>query len=234
MPRNESIVYKRSHCESCKKTLSWYDLIPFLSFIFLKGRCRYCNVSLSLQYPVVELLTGILFIGVIGWIGEIRGIREIGTLGYYLFMVSSLIAIFFIDLKNGIIPDKILYPAIIFSVAYLLIIPNSLFLIHVFSAFGSFLFFLLIFLATKGRGMGFGDVKFVFLIGLMLGSPQIIIALYIAFLTGAITSLILVLWRKKKFKGGTVPFGPFLVVGTLISLFFGKIILEQLMLVLHL
>lgn len=146
------------------------------------------------------------------------GIMGFFELGYYLFIVSSLIVVFFSDLKYGIIPDRIVYPAIAVSFGYLFIIHNSYFMIHFLSALGVFLFFLLLFLATRGRGMGFGDVKLVFLLGLFLGFPKIIVAFYISFLTGAVIGIILILWGKKKLHGTTIPFGPFLVAGALAAL----------------
>lgn len=223
LPKNESIVKKRSHCDSCKKTLGFLDLIPVLSFIILKEKCRYCHSPISIQYPIVELLTGFLFLLIFVVFG---GIREIRVVGFYFFIVSSFIAIFFIDLKEGIIPDKIIYPAILISLVFLIFQYHNILISHLLSAFGACLFFFFLLVATRGRGMGFGDVKLVFLMGLLLGFPKIIVALYVAFLTGAILGIILVLCRVKKLGGGTLPFGPFLVLGTLGSLFWGDFLVR--------
>jgi leader peptidase (prepilin peptidase)/N-methyltransferase len=222
LPREESVVRGRSHCEKCKKTLQWYDLIPLVSFTSLKGRCRYCHTRLSLYYPIIELTTGILF--VLAFI--LTGFR-IYDLGFMIFIFSALIVIFFTDLKYGIIPDVILLPSIVISFSYLFLSPNSLIINHLLSAFGASLFFLLLFLITKGKGMGLGDVKFAFLMGLILGFPDIVISLYIAFLTGAIIGVTLILWKKRKMSGATIPFGPFLVLGTLTALFWGEIIFQK-------
>lgn len=232
IPREESVMKGRSHCEKCKKNLEWRDLIPLFSFIFLKGKCRFCKAELSYYYPVVELITGALFVCVFLFASQENfqfSIVQILNIIYYLFIVSSLIVIFFTDLKYGIIPDKIIYPAITVSFLYLILNTKYLLLPHLLSAVGVFVFFLLLFLLTKGKGMGFGDVKLVFLMGLFLGFPKIIAALYVSFLTGAIVSLILVLGKKKKFFGGIVPFGPFLVFGTVMAWFFGKIILQKIL-----
>ncbi len=247
LPREESVIKGRSHCEKCKKELTWYDLIPLLSFVFLRGKCRYCKAKLSFYYPVVELTTGILSVITAifilngfqffplrqGFAGQaISNFQLSISLIYYLFIVSSLIVIFFADLKYGIIPDKIVFPAIIISFLYLIL--NTNYLIHLYSAFGACLFFLILFLITKGRGMGFGDVKFAFLMGLILGFPNIVVSLYIAFLTGAIVGIILILWRRKKVFGTAIPFGPFLVLGTLIAIFYGNFIAQNfLKMVLH-
>jgi len=237
-PREESVIKGRSHCDKCKENLKWYDLVPLLSFIFLKGKCRYCHTSLSLYYPTVEFITGIMF--VITFLFTINNFQFsifnfqsnlnfqfLISLIYYLFIVSSLVVVFFADLKYGIIPDKIVFPAIVVSTFYLLTMNYELLTINFFSAVGACLFFLTLFLITKGRGMGFGDVKFSFLTGLVLGFPNIIIALYVAFLTGAIVGCILILWRKKRIFGTSIPFGPFLVIGTLTAIFFGEILTQS-------
>lgn len=220
LPREESIIKKRSYCESCKHKLAWYDLIPLLSFVMLSGKCRYCGFPISFYYPTVELITGVLFVLTFFFLpGE--------SILYYLFIVSSLITIFFIDLKYGIIPDKIVYPSIFLTFVFIALNTQYLILNTLLSAFGSFLFFLFLWAITRGRGMGFGDVKYTFLMGLILGFPNIVVGLYVAFLTGAIVSLILVLWGKKKLKGSTIPFGPFLVFGTIVALFWGDILMRM-------
>jgi len=225
LPKDESVIKGRSYCDRCKKPLLWYDLIPLLSFLILKGKCRNCHSPISYFYPTVELITGVIFVFLFIFLPQenikyqISNIKYVISLIYYLFITSSLIIIFFTDLKYGIIPDKIVYPAVLVSLFYLFIIHNSLFLIHVMSALGAFLFFLILYLGTKGRGMGFGDVKLVFLLGLFLGWPKVIVAFYIAFLTGAVVGCILILWGKKRLTGGTIAFGPFLVLGAIISLF---------------
>ncbi|OGH18631.1 MAG: hypothetical protein A3F31_01615 [Candidatus Levybacteria bacterium RIFCSPHIGHO2_12_FULL_38_12] len=250
IPREQTIIKGRSYCESCKKVLKWYDLIPLFSYVQLWGKCRYCHTSLSYYYPVVELVTGVMFVTTSLFLPiesityQVLSIRQIFLMSYYLFTISSLIVIFFADLKYGIIPDKILFPLIVITLIGTVIpvcpYPSFRFvraelsvqnpfdpgcgrlgdLTRMMSGIGSFLFFLLLFVFTKGKGMGFGDVKFAFFMGLFLGFPKILIALYIAFLTGACISIILLIGGKKKLKS-TIPFGPFLVIGTMVSMFFG-------------
>ncbi len=233
LPRGETVVKGKSRCESCKHKLAWYDLIPILSFVELRGKCRYCGALLSWYYPLVEVITGGLFVLTFHYLQQsnlpftIYHLPFIFQLAYFLFLISSLVVIFFTDLKYGIIPDKVVYPAVFVSLFYLFIIHNSLFIIHILSAFGAFAFFFLLFAITRGRGMGFGDVKLAFLLGLFLGFPKIVIGLYIAFLTGAVVSLILVVWGKKKLKGSTIPFGPFLVFGTIVAHFLGNVFLRM-------
>ncbi len=235
LKNGESIILGRSHCEYCKKELEWEDLIPLISFIILKGRCRYCHKKLSFFYPVSEIITGILFACVFVFVfypGQ-AGFSDapyfkIASFLYYIFIVSSFIIIFLEDLKYGIIPDKVLFPAILISLIYLYINPQFM-ILNVISGLGAFMFFLLLFVFTGGKGMGFGDVKLAFLLGLVLGFPKILLSLYLAFLTGAIIGLILILWRKKASIKDAIPFAPFLITGSVITLFLGDLIITKIM-----
>lgn len=142
-----------------------------------------------------------------------------------------MIIIFVYDLKHYIIPDKVIFPAILVagiwqSVASVLnLIPISYFLTAIYSAFGAALFFLAIVLITKGKGMGAGDIKLAFLMGLILGWPKILVALFLAFFLGAATGLFLIAFKKKTMKS-EVPFGPFLITGVFLALFFGEKIMN--------
>ncbi len=240
LENGEKIVNDRSRCLHCKHTLAWYDLIPVLSFIFLKGKCRYCNNKISWQYPLVELSTAILFIMVLNFQFSIFNFQFLIPVLYLLFMTSSLIAIFIYDLKHYIIPDKVIYPAIAIALGFNLFnniqypclsdrqaISNILsafnFLIPAFLAGG---FFYAIVAITKGRGMGGGDVKLAFLMGLILGWPVIIFSVFLAFISGSVVGIYLILAGKKKMKS-MIPFGPFLIFGTFAGLFWGKEIVER-------
>ena len=236
LPNGQSIWRGRSHCDVCKKTLAWYDLIPIFSFALLGAKCRYCHSPLSWQYPTVELLTGILFVGT-GYLVVGPDFQTIVLHGemvtlyrllYSLLLASALFAILVTDVKYYLIPDRILLVILLVTLVYSSVyIPSDNWLIFVISAFGAFAFFGLIFILTRGRGMGFGDVKLSFVMGLLLGFPNIVVALYVAFLTGAVVSTILVLGGKRKFFGGTIPFGPFLVLGTYCSFFWGDQIVTE-------
>lgn len=220
LPEDRSVIFGRSRCDSCKKKIPLSDLVPLLSFVVLKGICRYCKSPIGWRTPIVELTTGLLFVLVFLYnSNNTPALHSAGvlTLLTQLIVVSGLIAIFFIDLKHGIIPDIIVFPTTVIAFLYLLLntqylIPNTL------SGLGAFLFFLSLFLLTKGKGMGFGDVKLSFLLGIFLGFPKIVAGLYLSFLSGAVISLILITLRKKTLKQ-TVPFGPFLVAGTIAAFF---------------
>lgn len=212
-----SLVKGRSYCESCKRTIEIIDLIPVLSYVILRGRCRFCKKKIPLRIFLVEIFTGIITVYVFLFFGSISIISLISI--YVLTLL--FIAIFFIDLEYGIIPDKLTVLLTIVASVFVISSGADIFN-HLFSALGSLLFFIGLFVVTKGKGMGLGDVKVSFALGLVLGFPLVIYGLYIAFLTGAFISIILVLWRKKTFRSGTVPFGPFLTASTLFTIFFGK------------
>jgi len=148
---------------------------------------------------------------------------------YYWLIVSLLIVIFVYDLKWYVIPDKIVYPAIIialiFNFQFSIFNQFSIFKFSILSALGTSIFFLAIFLISRGKWLGFGDVKLAFFMGLFLGFPDILVALFLAFLIGAMIGLGLIIFKKKGLKS-EIPFGPFLITGTLIALFWGNQIIN--------
>ncbi len=217
------IVGGRSYCEHCKKTLSPIDLIPIFSYLFLGGKCRFCKKNIPKRLILVESLTGVTFALVIGFFMT-QAITFLAAI-FLALILWCFIGIFFADVEYGIIPDLLVILSTVGSIAYLYEKHISL-TNHLYAGLASLLFFLVLFTITKGRGMGFGDVKFSFVLGFLLGFPSVIVALYIAFLTGALVSIILVIWRKLHFFGSTIPFGPFLVVSVIISLFWGEKILQ--------
>lgn len=223
----------RSFCPHCRHILEWRDLIPVFSFFILKGKCRYCHKKISLQYPIVELATGTLFVFIVFHFLQYINIDVNYTVAffasiYYLVMASFLIIIFVYDLKHYIIPDKVVFPAILLSGIWYLV--SGIFLnIYtkyeimniIYSAVGAAVFFLAIVLISRGKGMGIGDIKLAFLMGLILGWPNILAALFLAFFIGAIIGLGLIIFGKQGLKS-EVPFGPFLITGTFLTMFFGK------------
>ena len=224
LENGQSFLKGRSFCPHCKHRLSWQDLIPLLSFLILRGKCRYCQQKISLQYPLVELATGLLFVSIFNF--QLLPTLSLFITTLYLFITSSfLIIIFVYDLKHYIIPDKIIYPAIIlaliFNFQFLISKQFSIFNPSILSAFGAAAFFLAIVLISRGRWMGMGDVKLAAFMGLFLGFPNILVALFLAFFIGAAIGIGLIILGKKTLKS-EVPFGPFLVAGTFIALFFGQ------------
>ncbi len=245
----KSVWQGRSFCPNCKKKLETWDLIPVFSFIFLRGRCRYCHKKISWQYPAVELATGLIFVLIFYYqylIPKTYNLTTIISFIFYLFIASILIIVFVYDLKHYIIPDKIIWTGISINLIYWLVgvsfyfmgdqkvfyqlfpgayslTPNPLYIILGGLISGGF--FLILVLVSRGKWMGGGDVKLAFFMGLFLGFPQVLVALFISFVVGSIVSIILVAWHKKTFKS-QIPFGPFLVLGSFAALFWGVSIIN--------
>lgn len=225
----KSGVFGRSACLYCRTQLKWSDLIPLFSFIWLRRHCRYCDKKISWQYPIVEILSGLVWVGVfykiygfnfsaIGEISSLWGGQFLNFLNffYYIFILSSFLVVAVYDYKWQIIPDKLVFPAIIIVIIYSLF--NKNFIMPIIVSSVAFLFFFLIFYFSKGQAMGFGDAKLAFLIGLFLNPLLAGIAFTLAFVLGAIFGIILVCFRKKSWKS-QIAFGPFLVIGTMIAFF---------------
>lgn len=235
LPRKESLTSPTSHCPNCHAPIKWYDNIPVLSFIVLRGRCRNCGQRISLRYPLVELATGVLFVSVFlktvgspsplynGISPPTSDFRLIFRLIAYLFFVSIMVAIAYIDAEHQIIPNKIVYPSFVVSFALIVIADprNILFYLMGLAVGGGILFLISLF---KQEGMGGGDVKLAALMGMFLGLP-VLLALFIGFLTGAIVGVSLTLFKKRSIKE-PIAFGPFLALGGLVTFFYGSSIIN--------
>lgn len=239
----EKSINGRSHCDFCKKQLRWYDLIPVLSFIVLGGKCRYCHKRLSKQYPIVEVLTGLIFIFIVIYQFHIvdpnlsfdtMHIQSILLLITVFGIFSCLFAIFVTDLKYQIIPDELQIAFLLCSIFYLIITGriNSIQDIGYYGISGAIVLFPIWFIhaLTKGKGMGFGDVKLSYTIGILLGIAKGLISLYIGFVAGGIVSVFLIVLRRKKLKS-KIAFGPFLILGITIMFFWGERIVEYIKIV---
>jgi leader peptidase (prepilin peptidase) / N-methyltransferase len=254
--KGKSILFGRSACEFCKQTLSAFDLLPLVSYISTLGKCRYCKKSLSIYYPLSEIITGGLFALIAYYMDFFNNSSNVFAwliFVYFLIVFSFYIIMFLTDVKYGLIPNKIVYPAIIFvllftifNMAYTAIATYRFmttdsfgqylfeagywhsqmtsmlqsFGLTLVSTLGIGLFFWLLTRIKQGRAMGGGDVKLAILIGLFNGFYMNILAIFLGFLLGAVVSLVLIVVRRKKMKD-TVPFGPFLILGSLIALFWG-------------
>lgn len=222
LPREENVLVGRSHCESCDKPLAWYELVPVLSYVFQRGKCRSCHASLSVWYPLAELLTGLSF----ALLPLIYPLSSPLLLLLLLAVVSTQIVIIIADWKYGIIPFPMVIAGLLFALLWYLFLEPSVLVSHLFVGGIVFGLFFLLFYVTGGKGIGFGDVVYAFFMGFFLGFPGIVIGLYLAFLTGAIVSLILVLLKRKKLRGDTIAFGPFLVLGTMLAFLFEPFFLQ--------
>lgn len=218
LPAGESIVTGRSHCPACKRDLAWYDLIPVLSYLLLGARCRYCHANIAVRYPLVESLTGALFLLIYIHFGP--GL----VLLKYLFLVALLIAVTFIDIDHFIIPNSLVSAGAIFGLGITLVAHDVSFISALIGAAttGGFLF--LVALISRG-GMGAGDIKLGLVTGLFLGWPLGLTGLFIGACVGGLLGVILLATRIKSRKD-PLPFGPFIGLGTLIALLWGNQILQ--------
>lgn len=223
LPKGLSVIKGHSMCDHCGKTLGPKHLIPIVSYLALSGKCSFCNAKIPPHVLIIETLGGVIAVLVFAysmWVG-------LGIFAFILLAIVafSLLGIFTADLRSGIIPDEFLVVMGIASFILVFVLGDNI-ILNLSAGLVSFLLFYILYAVTKGAGMGFGDVKFAFVIGLFLGFPGIIIGLYTAFLTGAAISLILIFSGRKKLKGDTIPFGPFLVIGTVFAYLFGNQIIS--------
>lgn len=212
-PRGISIKKGRSFCPHCKEKINWYDNIPLLSFASLGGRCRHCHKKISVRYPLIELGAGLGFLLIGNFINT-----NFVELIFNLIVFLLLYAIFVTDLEHQLIPDEAVFLAILLTVIKLLYSDNPQILAGILSGLGAAVFLLLIHILTKGRGMGLGDVKFAVFVGMFLGPAKTIPWLFLAFLTGGIVGIILILVRQAKLKD-SIAFGPFLIVSIYLTQF---------------
>jgi len=235
VPAEMSLVSPGSHCPKCKKEILWYQNIPLLSWLVLRGKCANCGCKIPIRYFLIELLTGILFLLLFAKVVFYHEPLEI--LVVYFGLTMLIVTTVFIDLEHQIIPDKTTYPAIILGLIAAAVFPGtwgvdshwtafsrsvmcfaaSGGLLALFAIIGSKIF--------KRDALGWGDVKYVAAIGACLGGRAAYFTLLFAALSGSIVGIILMLAKKKDFKGA-IPFGPFLAVSTYLWMFFDHEIMK--------
>ncbi len=222
LPREKSIQ-GRSECPHCKHQLFWYDLIPVFSFLFSGARCRYCQKPVSSRYPIIEIITGLLFALATYYFYTPYSLLSTVELLSIFVVLAVCVVVFVIDLEHYLILDRVVYPAAIiilgFDIILSLIAHNPYIILnHLLAALAAIPFWLMWYV-SKGKWMGFGDVKFVALMGLMLGFPGVLVALFASFILGAAIGVGLIAGGKKE-MGSKVPFGTFLSIATLLAMFF--------------
>ncbi len=226
VPRGESIVSPPSHCPGCDTEIAPYDNIPVLSWLVLRGRCRHCGTRISVRYPLVELASAGLWVAMalrFGWSWELPA---------YLVLVSALLALALIDLDTFLLPNKIVYPlayalVVLFGLAALIGGTGDDFVRALLGGAAAFTFFGIVHLISP-RGMGFGDVKLSFSLGVALGWiswGSVFLGLFLGFFLGAVVGIALIATRIKS-RRDHVPFGPFLAAGTVIAILFGSVLLD--------
>lgn len=228
LPKGEGVISGRSYCDHCKKTLRWYELIPVVSWVIQRGRCRRCHQPVSLQYPLVEVSTALLFLGVYRVFPQPGGgIEPVWVLQFVAWcaVAATVFVLVVADCKYQIIPDSML--VILLASVYATRIPFSFeaMLPAVITGMATGIGFYLIWLVTRGRGMGLGDAKLGFVLGTLLGFPAVIVGLYVAFLTGAFYGVILMMRGQAGMKS-RVAFGPFLLFGGFVAYMWSDSILK--------
>ncbi len=219
MPRGESIVSPPSHCPNCGFRIPFYDNIPILSYIILAGKCRSCRTRISPQYPLVELINALLTLFLFMKFGP-----TFVFLVLFIFC-SAMVVVTFIDLEHQIIPDSISLPGIVLGFVVSFFIPrfgwvNSL--IGIAVGGGSLLLVAYGYqLLTKKEGMGGGDIKLLAMMGAFFGWRAVLFIIFVSSLVGSVIGIAVMLARKEDSKLA-IPFGPFLAIGAILYIFFGR------------
>lgn len=222
-----SFARGRSLCFSCNHELSWYELLPLVSYVIQLGRCRHCVSRISIQYPIVEILTSFLFVVSAQEIltAEVSPVQ----LMIYLLVLFALISLYIIitvyDVRHKMIPDVFSYTVALIALVYVLLSSPASFLVHLGSGVGAFLFFYVFWFFSRGCLMGLGDGKLALSLGILLGPSGTVAAILIAFWSGALVSVFLIFREKLTSRKlgvslkSEVPFAPFIIFGTLVVFF---------------
>jgi len=214
LPRGLSIVSPSSRCDVCGHELAALDLIPVLSYLFLRGRCRYCKALIPYRVLLVELVTGLAF--VVLWHHYGFTLELVPALVFACFFVT----IFVTDLEHQIIPNWVVYPAILVALAFALVTRRHEVLQLVWGGLAGAGVLFLITLVFP-RGMGAGDVKYGAFIGLVVGFRQVFLSLSISFILGGLVATALLLTGRKR-RREHIPFGPFLTIGAVVAMLYGR------------
>lgn len=236
MPRGESVVDAPSHCIACGTHIRWYDNIPIVSFLALRGRCRSCRSRISPRYLLVELLLGILFLAAFAKV--IVAGQPPAVLASYFPMLMLLVATAFIDCRHRIIPDQLTYPAMLLGVGFAFGLPSGwgvsnhwqagLYSLAALAATGLFLgLFALLGRRLAGRDvLGWGDVKYMMGAAALLGLPAAFFILLIGSVLGSCCGVVMAVKRRRRIRGFAFAFGPFLALASLLWIFCGEKLLR--------
>ena len=230
LPGGKSIVRPGSHCDSCNQSLKAVDLVPVFSYIWLKGRCHYCGVRIPLRSPIVEFATAAIF----AFLAWHYGLSL--ELAFAVVYAGIFIVIFAIDLEQELILNIVVFPALILAFAFSFFwggfeelwprIGPGFVLSALLGGAAGFVLMLLPYLLTRGRGMGYGDVKLAAFIGLMSGFPLVLVALLVGIIAGGLVAVFLLLSRMVKSRKAAIPYGPFLAAGAMVALIWGDKIFQ--------
>ncbi len=223
LPASQSIAHPRSKCPECGTLIAFYDNIPLFSYLWLKGRCRHCGVTIGLRYPTVELLGGLFALAT-----YLKFDLSVEALIYFAF-IACLLVVTFIDLAHRIIPDVITLPGIPICFAASFALPDMTYpaaLLGILAGGGSlFLVAWVYSLITKKEGMGGGDIKLLAMMGALVGWKGVVFTIFVSSLVGTLSGLAVMLQSRKGMKLA-VPFGPFLAIGGITYIFFGTRLID--------
>ena len=222
-----SLTTGRSMCPNCQHTLAWHDLLPVVSWLSLGGKCRYCHKPISWQYPLVEIATAALFVISYAYFPILHTPYSILMLAIWLVLLTGFIALAIYDLRWMILPDRIVFPLQALAAVYILtafVISKGDWQVLLGAGLGVILsagLFYLLFQVSSGKWIGGGDVKLAVALGLVVGgAAQALLMIFIASLLGSIIGIPLMLAKKAKLQG-KLPFGPLLIIATVIVYLFG-------------
>ncbi len=213
LPRDQSVVWPASRCTTCSRALSWYENVPVVSYLALRGRCRTCGERISLQYPIVELLTAAIVVGALAWYGltPLFAVRAA--------FACAMLVLFVIDLQHQILPNEITLPGILAGLAASFFLEPGWRSALAGAVAGAGVLWLVGWAYERLRhqeGLGFGDVKMLGMIGAFLGWPLMLLTLVLASLAGSVVGLALIAARRGHL-GSKLPFGSFLAVGAIVA-----------------
>ncbi|MDR3643040.1 MAG: prepilin peptidase [Candidatus Doudnabacteria bacterium] len=219
----------RSHCPSCGRQLFWWELFPLASFVLLGGKCSSCKIKISSRYFIIELVAALLFAGSYLYLSP-TGLAGYIMLAKYWFAAAVMIVVFVVDLEHYLILDRVVFPAVtvlaLFNLALDFVQHRNLWSLSagfsggLVAAVLAALPFFLIWYFSKGKYMGFGDIKMILLMGIMLGWPVVFVSLFVAVILGGVVSVYLLMATSKTMKS-QLPFGTFLSLSAVFCLFFG-------------
>lgn len=217
-------LWGRSYCPRCKKKIVWYDNIPLFGYFILRGKCRSCRNNISWQYPLIEFLAGFLFLFSF-YLHAKTGFVDIVEVLRSWFIISVMLIVLVYDLRWYLILDKVMFPSML-VVLMLNIVLGVSWISLLISAIIGLAFFLIQFIVSRGAWIGGGDLRLGFFMGLALGNWNLLIlSIFLSYLIGSVIGLVLLLSNKKKW-GSKMPLGVFLAIGTIITLFFGQVIVN--------
>jgi leader peptidase (prepilin peptidase)/N-methyltransferase len=218
LPRGQSLASPPSRCPHCERPLRWYHNIPIVSWVALRGRCAHCQAPISIQYPVIELVTALVWLLIV-WMTPVGWL-----LASRLVLATALIVLFMIDLEHQLLPNVITLPGIVVGLAFSVVAPPGPAAALLGALLGGGVLYAIAaayYLLRKEEGMGMGDVKMLAMVGAFLGWRAVLLTLVLSSFAGAVIGVVMMGLQKGSMRYA-LPFGTFLAVGALLAMLFGE------------